>query len=173
MKKDFQKEEYVVYDNVGVCLIENIAKMKFSFDRVEKMYYILRPVANQASTVYVPVDNEKQVSRMRYVMTKEEIDGILESVKGKVTDWYDDKRKRAEEFKKIIAQKDQQTMLQLASCIYFKRQELQEKGKKLSSADEQTLKEAERFVNDEFAFSLKLSTGEVASYIQQRLGITS
>lgn len=173
MEKNFQKEEYVVYDNVGVCLIENIARMKFSFDRVEKIYYILRPVANQASTVYVPIDNEKQVNRMRYVMTKEEIDNILENARGKVADWYDDKRKRAEEFKKIIAAKNQQSMLQLASCIYYKRQELQEKGKKLSSADEQTLKEAERFVNDEFAFSLKISTGEVASYIQQKLGLTS
>ena len=169
MATEFQKGEYVVYDNAGVCCIADITKMKFSYERVERLYYILRPINNQASTVYVPVDNEKQVQKMRYVFTKEEIDKILYSTKDECLVWNEDKKQRSEEFKKILSEKDQRQMLLLASCIYLKREELIEKGKKLSNADEQVLKEAERFINEEFAFSLQLSEGDTAQYIQSKL----
>lgn len=171
MIADFQKEEYVVYDSVGVCQIEDICSMKFNFQPVEKMYYILRPQSNQSSTVYVAIDNEKQVSRMRYVMTKDEIEHVLEQTHGSVIDWIDDKKERAEKFREILLEKNQKSMLELASCIYLRKKQLEEIGKRLSTADEQALKEAERFVNDEFAFSLNLSKGEVASYIQKKLDI--
>ena len=102
-------------------------------------------------------------------MSKEEIDTILDNVRTQYIIWPDDRRIRMERFKEILYAKNQQDMLMLASCIYTKKKELAACGKKLSSSDEMILKETERFVNEEFSFSLKLSTGQVAAYIQEHL----
>ena len=119
--------------------------------------------------VYVPVDNEKLTKKMRRIMSKEEIDTILDNVRTQCIIWQDDRRRRMEQFKEILSAKNQQDMLLLASCIYTKKKELSALGKKLSASDEMILKETERFVNEEFAFSLKLSAGQAAEYIQEKL----
>ena len=169
---NFEKSDYIVYDNAGVCLIEDIAMKKFDYWDNERFCYILRPIGNPASFVYVPVDNEKLTKKMRRIMSEEEIDTILDNVRTQYIIWPDDRRTRMERFKEILAAKNQQDMLMLASCIYSKKKELATRGKKLSSSDEMILKETERFVNEEFSFSLKLSKGQVAEYIQKRLNLS-
>lgn len=171
MITNFEKSSYIVYDNAGVCLIEDIATKKFEYWDNERLCYILRPIGNQSSMVYVPVDNEKLTKKMRRIMSKEEIDAILDNARTKCIIWIDDRRRRTEQFKEILSAKNQQDMLLLASCIYTKKQELASVGKKLGTSDEMILKETERFVNEEFAFSLKLSPGQVAEYIQKRLDL--
>ena len=166
---NFEKSDYIVYDNAGVCLIEDITAKKFDYWDSERLCYVLRPISSSSSMVFVPVDNEKLTKKMRRIMSKEEIDTILDNVRTRCIIWENDRRRRMEHFKEILSAKNQQDMLLLASCIYSKKKELSAIGKKLSSSDEMILKETERFVNEEFAFSLKLSTGQVAEYIQAKL----
>ena len=165
----FEKSDYIVYDNAGVCLIEDITAKKFDYWDSERLCYVLRPISSSSSMVFVPVDNEKLTKKMRRIMSKEEIDTILDNVRTRCIIWENDRRRRMEHFKEILSAKNQQDMLLLASCIYAKKKELSAIGKKLSSSDEMILKETERFVNEEFAFSLKLATGQVAEYIQAKL----
>lgn len=165
----FEKSDYIVYDNAGVCLIEDITAKKFDYWDSERLCYVLRPISSSSSMVFVPVDNEKLTKKMRRIMSKEEIDTILDNVRTRCIIWENDRRRRMEHFKEILSAKNQQDMLLLASCIYAKKKELSAIGKKLSSSDEMILKETERFVNEEFAFSLKLSTSQVAEYIQAKL----
>ncbi len=171
MMANFEKSDHIVYDNAGVCFIEDITAKKFDYWDNERICYVLRPIGNPGSFVYVPVDNEKLTKKMRRIMSKEEIDTILDNVRTQYIIWPDDRRTRMERFKEILYAKNQQDMLMLASCIYTKKKELAACGKKLSSSDEMILKETERFVNEEFSFSLKLSTGQVAAYIQERLNL--
>ena len=169
MMTNFEKSDYIVYDNAGVCLIEDITAKKFDYWDSERLCYVLRPISSSSSMVFVPVDNEKLTKKMRRIMSKEEIDTILDNLRTRCIIWENDRRRRMEHFKEILSAKNQQDMLLLASCIYAKKKELSSIGKKLSSSDEMILKETERFVNEEFAFSLKLSTGQVAEYIQAKL----
>ena len=171
MPQKFQKDEYVVYSNAGVCHIKDIKSMKFPTEDMARTYYILQPIGNEASIFYIPVDKENLNGKLRKVLTKIEIDTILEGIKGKECDWENDKRKRTEDFKQILKNKNHQEMLLMASCIYLKKQELTARGKKLHSSDEEILKKAEHYIDEEFAFSLNLPTGQIGSYIQNKLGI--
>ena len=74
MIDEFKIGEYVLYAKDGVCLVEDIAPLDFSPD---KPYYILKPVNSKGSTVYVPTDSEKLVSKMHRLMNKAEIDDLL------------------------------------------------------------------------------------------------
>ena len=133
------------------------------------MYYILRPVGNHSSTLYVPMDNEKLTAKMRDVLTKQQIDDMLSGIRDKVIDWQSDKKKRAEEFKQIMRDKNQEELLTLVGCIYMKKQELLAAGKKLNFTDENILQEAEKYIYEEFAFALNIPVCDVSDYIQQNI----
>ena len=124
MMTNFEKSDYIVYDNAGVCLIEDITAKKFDYWNSERLCYVLRPIGNPGSFVYVPVDNEKLTGKMRRIMSKEEIDALLDNVRTQYIIWPDDRRIRMERFKGILSAKNQQDMLMLATCIYAKKKEL-------------------------------------------------
>lgn len=171
IKVDFNKGEHIVYGSSGVCCIEDIKNIRFSHERAARQYYVLQPIGSQGSKIYIPVDSNSLNDKMRYVLSKDEIDNILQDVKDKEIIWQEDKKVRSEDFKRILKDKNQQEMLLMVSCIYLKKQELKSIGKKLNTTDEILLKEAERCINQEFSFSLNLPTGQVGGYIQSKLGM--
>ena len=59
IQRYFEKSDHIVYDNAGVCFIEDITAKKFDYWDNERICYVLRPIGNPGSFVYVPVDNEK------------------------------------------------------------------------------------------------------------------
>lgn len=170
-EKDFQIGKHVAYGTNGVCIIEDIKPMKFASGMKEKMYFILDPEGNSSSKVFVPADNEKLVSRMRTVMTREEINDLLLGMKGKELEWEKDRRVRSERFHEILSQGVTQDMLLMIRCIYLKKRELAGTGKNLPTTDGNTLKTAERLVEEEFAYTLGIKTSEVGPYIRKLLGM--
>ena len=76
-----------------------------------------------------------------------------------------DRNRRSEAFKEILKTAEPFPLLQLCSCIHGRRLQLSQEGKRLSGSDEAILKQAERLVENEFAFSLDIPRSEVAAYI--------
>lgn len=172
MPERFSKGDYIRYSSNGVCLVEDIRKLDYAGKNNTDDFYILVPVNNRSSTIYVPVNNAELTSRMRRILSKEEIDRIIESVKlGEVT-WIDDRKMRSESFKAILKRCDSLELMRLVSCIYLKKQDLIAKGKKLSAADDNILTQAESMVEDEFSFVLNLDGIQVGRYIRNKLGIS-
>lgn len=169
MDNRFSKDDFVVYGKNGVCFIEDIKTMDFAGEKGE--YYVLRPKSNGTSTVYVPLAKEELVAKMRPIMTKDEIDSLLESTRGKEIEWIDAKNLRYESFNSILSGGNSRDLLLLVSCIYLKKKEKIAAGKQLSSTDENILKAAERLVEEEFAFALRCSVDRVVKYIKDKLEI--
>ena len=67
--------EVVLYGSNGVCEITEITTKKIGKDSIE--YYVLKPVCSDSSTLFVPTQNEMLVSRMRVVLSSDEIKDIL------------------------------------------------------------------------------------------------
>lgn len=162
----YQINEYVNYGIHGICKIEEIKRMSLGSGGTEQEYYILKPVSQESATVYVPTANKKLLERMRPVLSKEEIDGIIRSVRDQKMEWIDDRKKRLAEFQEILSRRDERELLLLASCLYVKA-ESSEKG--LSSSERELLKKVETIIEREFAFSLNLNSGSIAAYISERL----
>ena len=81
------KGEYVVYGTNGICLVEDIKMMRFALDAEKDPYCILKPASNGSSTIYVPLNNEKLMGKLRPIMTKEEIDSLLLGMRDKEISW--------------------------------------------------------------------------------------
>lgn len=160
--------DYVVYGINGVCLVEDIRKLDYAG---KNDFYILKPINNKNSTFYLPTDCDDIDSRLRKLHSKKEIDGIIKSVKDEEELWIEDKKKRNESFKQMLKRNNQQELLRLVGCIYQKRKQLNDAGKKLPSADEIIMQQAENSVNGEFAFVLGIDESQVGEYIRKVMGI--
>ncbi len=167
MNEKFPIDSYVVYGKTGVCRVAERQYMTFT-DTPEE-YYVLSPNGDPRSCVYVPCQNEKLVSRMRPLLTAQEIDSCLEEADRQPLEWIDEKAERQIVFREHLADSDPGRLLRLIRCIYGKRLEKQAEGKRLSSMDEALLQDAIRLLEEEFAQSLGLTRPEVVEYIRQRL----
>ena len=168
-RNGFDIGEYVSYGINGMCNIEDIRPMQLSQSVEKMMYYILRPESNPKSTIFVPVNNQKLVSKMRELMTKDEINAMLVRKKDRTLEWEKDVRFRTESFHEILSNGVNQDLILMIRCLHRKRQELVQLGKKLPARDSNTLKTAERLVEEEFAHVLHIKCEEVSDYIRDVL----
>lgn len=168
-RNGFDIGEYVSYGINGMCNIEDIRPMQLSQSVEKMMYYILRPESNPKSTIFVPVNNQKLVSKMRELMTKDEINAMLVRMKDRTLEWEKDVRFRTESFHEILNNGVNQDLILMIRCLHRKRQELIRLGKKLPARDSNTLKTAERLVEEEFAHVLHIKCEEVSDYIRDVL----
>ena len=168
MSERFEKGTYVVYGKVGACLVAERQTMSFGAGE-EGEYYVLNPVGDSRSSVYVPCDNPTLVGRMRPLMTREEIDRLLAGITDSSMVWPEDKNERATAFRTVVASGDRSRLLQLIRCLYQKKQEKTDTGRRLSTMDEMFLQEAMRLVEEEFAVALNLPRRQVPEYIRRRV----
>jgi len=168
---EYKKGDYVRYSSNGVCFIEDIRTIDINHSKNPKTFYVLKPISTNSSTIYVPLENEELVSKMWYILSKTDIDNLIDSVMQEKIDWIPDRKERINCFKQILKDSDPKELLKLVGCIYLKKQELRNEGKKLSSTDENHLAQAEALIENEFSFVLKLDDFSVGNYIRARLGI--
>lgn len=159
----FQVKDMVLYGTNGVCEVVDIDERDCGGRMVE--YYILKPIYASNSTIFVPVNNEKLTSKMRYVLTKEEIDAKIRAIPEVQEEWMDDERARKEHFKDMVSRADTFELIQLIKMLIEHREKVVARGKKLHVADERMLQEAEKMICDEFSYVLGIPKEDVPSYI--------
>ncbi len=154
---------YVMYGKTGVCLVKEKIVMSGG------QYYVLSPVSDSRSSVYVPCDNATLVARMCPLLTREEIDHLLSCADEVKMTWIDDRNERGLLCRTILGGGDRKELIRLLCCLMRKKVERLEIGKRLSTMDENTLQECVRLVQEEFSMVLGIEKSEVGPYIQERL----
>ncbi len=166
---EYNKGDFVVYGTNGICKIDDIQKMTFPMEKEEHTYYILKPISSTTSTLFVPSNRQELVSKMRYILTRDEIDAILCAPKEKEMGWIEDKNARASVFKNMMTDGSPEKLLKLIRCLYERKSYLFENGKKLTITDDGILTSAEKLVREEFAFALGIDEDKVAEYIENKI----
>ncbi len=167
MDRKFKTGDMVLYGTTGICEITDVTQKTFNRESAE--YYVLTPKKQKGSTVFVPVNSEKLVSRMKKLLSCDEINNTIGSTKGCEYPWIDNDSERRKGFSETILSGDRAQIILMARALYSKRKMQIECGKKLHVADEKFLMEAERIINDEFSAVLGISPDEVPSYIKEEM----
>ncbi len=155
----------VVHSRDGICKIVDIREMTMTDEAKE--YYILQPVYERGSKLYIPID--KEALFLRAPVTKAEIHEYVKKLPETDLKWIGDEKKRMSMIADVRKTGTSETLLGLISLFYRKRTEQHEQGKKFHSSDEQFLKDIETRVNREFAYVLGIEPGEVPAYIRETL----
>lgn len=158
----YGKGDYISYSAHGVCRIADVRSMDFGSR--EQEYLVIEPIASGGATIYLPSANQTVQTRMRPVLTREEIDAIISSVKNQQMPWPADRKERMNQFQQILSRRDTRELLLLASCLHKRKTE-----KGLSASELEILHKVEGLIEQEFSFALHISRAEIGQYIRDRL----
>lgn len=154
----------VLYGSNGVCMVDDVTEKRIG--KTKMQYYVLKPLCNNTSTLFVPTANQQLVSKMRRILTEDEAEAILRDLPP-CGDWNDNKQERSEQFRAIITEGSCVELIRLIRLVRTREQEQLAGGKRLHISDERFLKEAEKMICEEFSLVLHISRDEVLERILQ------
>ena len=160
----FNVGEKVMYSVNGVCEITEITEKVFG--KTKMQYYVLKPLYNSNSTLFVPIENKNLTSKMKKLWTKDEPDAILSEISKKEIKWNNNDVTRRDEFRNIISYGNVSEILEMLKAIWIHRREQLKKGRKLHISDEIYLKDAEKMIKEEIATVIGVEQEEVVPYIK-------
>ena len=159
----------VLYGADGVCKISDITERRVGGTTIE--YYILKPIYDEKSTILVPSKNEKLLSKMKRILSKDEIYAALDTACSGDPGWIDDDTERKESFRRTVESGDMESLIKILRAIYTHRRNQLSRGKKLHVADERMLKEIEKILFDEVALVLDMKRSQVGTFLTEKLGV--
>ncbi len=160
----FKIGDVVLYGIQGICKISGIEVKQIGRNAFD--YYVLNPVFNENTALFVPVDNENLTSKMQKILTKTQVKQLIEKI-GQigVLEICDEATKR-EQYREILSSNNREKLVSLIKAIRIEREERSKCNKKLNMSDEQTLYKAERLLFNEIAFVLECDPQEVQKIIK-------
>lgn len=165
----FSIGDTVVYGTQGVCRIEGTQTKRIRGEYVD--YLVLRPVYDSNSTVFVPKNNEKLLSKMREILPADEIYRIIRELPEKDPVWIDDDNIRKAKYQEVIDEGDRSKIMLIIKTLHQHRIKQQEKGRRLHQPDEYILGQAEKLLYNEFALVLDIQPDEVVPFIMKQIEI--
>lgn len=165
----FDKDEFIVYGRNGVCLVEDIKPMDIDGIGSERLYYVLRPVNSQGSTIFTPVDNQKVP--MRKIITKEEALDLIEKIPEIGVLKISNEKMCEEQYKAAMQSCDCSDMVRVLKTIYLKKQKRIAAGKKITSTDEKYFHMAENSLCTELSVLIDVPKEKMEEYITKKLEV--
>lgn len=155
----FDIGEYVVYGNKGVCEVKKIGPVDIPGMSSDRNYYTLSQVYTKGSTIYVPVDKED--SGLRYVLTKEEVNELIDEIPNMKPVWIQNDKEREQLFTENIRKADTKRLVEMMIALYERRERRIADGKKATSTDERYFHAAEDILFGEIGVVLGVNKNEV------------
>ena len=149
---------YVSYRTEGVCRIVDIRTESFGGNAGR--YYILSPLKDQNSVLYVPFDNELLISKMLPLLSEQQIYALARELREERVEWRPESRARGYRFREILGTGDRRELIVLINTITEKAEELQTLGKRLTGGDEALLKRAKKILVDEFSLTSDIKNAD-------------
>jgi CarD family transcriptional regulator len=164
---NFEKGEKVIYSVNGVCEITDITEKVFG--KTVMRYYVLKPISNNEATLFVPVNNENLVRKMKRLMTQSQLDKVLNDISEKEVEWNSNEVIRKEEFRNTISFGNISEILILLKSIWLHRRTQNSKGRKLHISDEMYLREAEKIIKEEISTVIGVEQDDVIPYVKNKI----
>lgn len=159
--------DIVLYGIHGVCKILELEDRKIDRKIIE--YYVLEPIEQPGTRFYVPTQNQAAVSKLRPMLTKEQLEQLLYAERGNDEAWINDENQRKQLYRELINSGDRAALVRMVRSLHIHKKEQLNAGKKVHLCDENFLRDAEKLLSSEFSLVLGIEQSAVAAYIQEAL----
>lgn len=163
----FQKGEYVVYGNVGVCEIIDITTIDSEDVPKDRLYYILHPYYQKGGKIFTPINNQKTI--MRKIISKTEAIALIDSIFDIETLWIENDKMREEKYRECIKSCECREWIRIIKTLYLRKKERLAQGKKFTITDSKYLNQAEENLYSELSILLEIPKSEVKKYIEAKV----
>lgn len=158
----------ILHDSEGVCEVVGITKREIR--DTEKEYYILKPIENESSTVYIPKDADFEKSNLKLLLNPEEVMNLIKKIPAIETRWIENASQRKMEFRRVLKEGTREELVALIKTLHSEKINREADGKKLFGSDEQIYNEARRSLNEEISYVMGVDIDDVDAFIGENLG---
>ena len=165
----FQVNDVIIYGAQGVCQIAGTEDK--TVGSAKKTYFILKPVNDKGATIFAPTDNAHVLKKMRRLLSKDEINKLIDSMPDENALWVSNENERRDLYRGILAKGDHLELIRMIKAIHAHKTAREAEGKRLHVSDERFFKDAEQILYNEFQYVLDIhSKDDLLRYITQRIG---
>lgn len=164
----FQKGDFIVYGNTGVCRVEDIGLPdNIPTEAKGTLYYKLLPVRG-TGVIYIPVDS---TVFMRPVLSREAALKLISKIPDIQEEPYcgQDQRMLAGHYRTFLDSHECEGLIQLIKTVYTKNKSQSQKGKQPGKTDMQYMKRAEELLHGEISVALNIPFERVSDFLKQEV----
>lgn len=129
----------------------------------------MKPLEQADASFLVPTQNPAAVSKLRPIMTEQELEVLfLRDIPGDDA-WIVDENQRKQRYRELITGGDIAALICMVRAIHYHKEVQAAAGKKLHQCDEYFLRDAERLVSSELSLILHIDPSAVGQYIKEKI----
>lgn len=162
----FKKGEIVVYSATGVCRVEELCTKDFG--SFSAQYYVLCPIMQKGSTVFVPAGNEALVRKIHRISSRKQLENILSEVVAPDGVSTENEAERRNRFSSILESGDRSALITMVLELYNLKRLQSEGGRRLHIADEKLLNCAENLLFEEIAYVYQIEINDAQELIKNK-----
>lgn len=170
----FNIGDNILYGTSGIMTVVDIREERLTDE--EKTYYVLSEYGGKSTSLtYVPLDNEKLVSSMHSLLTREEIAEAISAAR-EMPDiqWNPDSRARAESYRVVMRSADRAAIFVMIRTVHNTGLRRAAIGKKNFLTDENVMRKAEAIIALEISIVLGITVIEAHAMLDREVkGITA
>lgn len=164
----FHIGQMVVYGIHGVCTVVEMENRVV--DRKPVDYYVLEPINQIGTRFLVPARNQAALSKVRTIITREELDQLLSDDAVTSDAWIADENRRKQRYRELICSGDRCALIAMVRTLHHHKREQAAAGKKFHLCDENFLRDAQKLLDSEFSIVLNMSPAEIGAYMEKLIG---
>ena len=163
----FEIGENVVYGVHGVCRVVGLEDKKV--DRKNLRYLVLEPIDQSGSKYLVPADNPSAMGKLSPVLTKEELENLLDSEDARADGWIPEENRRRQSYRSFIISGDRVKLMQMVRGLHRHKLAQTAAGRKCHLCDENFLHDGEKLLVGEVSIVLNMEPEQAKNYLKTRL----
>lgn len=163
----YKSGEQVVYGIHGVCTVTDVEQRVV--DRQRITYLALEPVGQPGAKYLVPTHNAAAMSKLSPILSKEQLEGLLNSPDVHEDAWIRDENARKQHYRELISSGDRTALMRMCATLYRHRDQQAAAGRKVHLCDDNFLRDAEKLLCSEISLVMELEYDEARSYLRRLL----
>ena len=163
----YQSGDWVMYGIHGVCRVIGTEKQLVNRKRTE--FLVLQPTSGSESRFYLPTGNPTAMSKLKNVLSPEELREMLASEQIREDCWIREENLRKQRYRDLISSADRIAILQMVYALYRYKDAQAAAGKKFHQCDDNFLRDAEKLLISEISLVLEMSREEAKAYLRSQL----
>ena len=163
----FGKGEFVVCGSKGVCTVEKVTTLDMPGVDKAKEYYVLKPVYNHGTTVYVPVDAGEE--SMRCVLSASEANKLIGRMDDIAPIAIANDKLLEQEYRVCMRTNLCEEWVRILKTTYLRKVKRQKMGRKVTAVDAKYSRIAEDSLYGELAVALGIPRDQVEAYVEDHV----
>ena len=152
----YKINDYIIYRR-DVCHIKDIKEKNNLF------YYVLEPINDHSLAITIPVEQNSEL--IRDLITKEEIEKIIEGIPNISTIDIPNEKLIEQEYKKLLMSGSHLDLIKIIKTTFERNENRLKNKRKISEKDDTYFRSAEKQLYTEFSVVLGLSYDETRNYV--------